>query len=81
METIEIKVIDTDSIPYDILEAAILAQYDYVPSDFNYCSWWTSWRSSEGGNTICSNSPEHTALSHYLIKNGCGPDEKVVLSF
>jgi hypothetical protein len=78
MNIIDIKVIDANSIPYEMLEAAILAHYAHVPK---YYSWWTSWRNSEGDNTICSNSPEHTALSNYLIENGCGPDEKVILSF
>lgn len=78
MDFINIKVIDAYSIPEDILENGLLAQNDYIPDGYVY--WFTSWRNSEGGNKICSNSPEHTALSHYLIEHGCDPDEKVILS-
>lgn len=76
---IDIKVVDACKIPWNILEPAVEAQYGFVPED--YCYWYTSWRNSEGGFQHCSNSPEHTALSHYLIENGCEPNEKVILSF
>jgi hypothetical protein len=80
MRILNVTVVDANSIPEDILENGILAQYEYVPTD-GYCRWFTSWRNSEGGNTICSNSADHTALSHYMIENGCSADEEVILSF
>ncbi len=74
---VETKVVDVSAIPDQaMVEAALFAQTE-CPS--RYMSWTTSWRNSEGGNDICSNSEEHTALSHYLMEYGCGPDEWVIL--